>query len=37
MTTIEQFRQLIQAVDPAALSKADRIALIDLFQQSIPK
>ena len=36
-TGIEQFRVQLRAVDPAALSKEDRLALLDLFRQSIPE
>ena len=36
-TSIEQFREQLQAVNPAALTVDDRLALLNLFQQSIPK
>ena len=35
-TNIENFREQLQAVDPATLTKEDRLALLDLFQQSLP-
>lgn len=35
--TVEQFRIQLQGVNPAELTKADRLALLDLFQQSKPK
>lgn len=31
---VEQLRQAISQVDPAALTRADRLALLDLFQAS---
>ena len=34
--TIEQFRRLLQTIDPAALTVDDRLALLDLFQRSMP-
>ena len=35
-TDIEQFRRLLQTVNPAALTVDDRLALLDLFQRSMP-
>jgi hypothetical protein len=34
-TIIDQFRELLPAVDPAALTGADRLALLDLAQASM--
>jgi hypothetical protein len=35
-TAIEQFRRLLQTVNLAALTVDDRLALLDLFQRSMP-
>jgi hypothetical protein len=37
MTTIEIFREHLAAVDPAELTREDRLALLDLFEKTIPE
>jgi len=36
-TTIEQFRAQLAAVDPAQLTRDDRLALLALFEKTIPE
>jgi len=36
-TSIEAFREHLAAVNPAELTRDDRLALLDLFAQTIPK
>ena len=37
MTSIESFREQLQAVDPAELTREDRLAMLEVLRQTFPE